>query len=309
MIEFLMLPEVTKTLNYTLWFMELLLQMVTFYLITKFQFKLLQFAIEKHQTLASPLFFDNLFPFQSTTPESVISDYRSQRRADSNSEHQMPVNVDSEMVDQEPKQYTENNVEFYAEIIGKLIGKVRDSFTGLISSVQQRNQQLKEKFNKSSLNADTMPMKSQIKRQEDDGSEVDAIKDANTTNNDNNGNNNNTMKQQNEKQHQQAINAMENAIKMQMTNETVSLLLLKLNGTSAPFEIELMPMEQTELNGDKSVGGKNQQVKANKIVKDEVVQVIAKRSKQKRSETLSEYVEQMGHGDLEIPYALNVSIY
>lgn len=267
----------------------------------------MQFVIERHETLASPLFFDNLFPFQSTTPESVISDYRSQRRADSNADHQMPVNVDSEMVDVEPKQYSENNVEFYAEIIGKLIGKVRDSFTGLISSVQQRNQQLKEKLNKSSLNKDTMPMKSQIKRHEDDGLEAVTIKDANTTANDDSINS--TMKQQDEKQHQQAINAMENAIKMQMTNETVSLSLLKLNGTTAPFEIELMPMERTELNGDKSVGGKNQKVKANKIVKDEVVQVIAKRSKQKRSETLSEYVEQMEHSDLAIPYALNVSIY
>lgn len=265
----------------------------------------MQFVNERHQTIASPLFFDNLFPFQSTTPESVISDYRSQRRADSNADHQMPVNVDSEMVDVEPtKQYTENNVEFYAEIIGKLFGKVRDSFTGLISSVQQRNKQLKEKFNKSSLHKDTMPMKSEIKRHENDGAEVRAIKDITVNSDDNNS----TMKQQDEKQHQQAINAMENAIKMQMTNETVSLSLLKLNGTTAPFEIELMPMERTELNGDKSVGGKNQQVKANKIVKDEVVQVIARRSKQKRSETLSEYVEQIGHSDLAIPYVLNVSI-
>lgn len=260
----------------------------------------MQFVVERQETLANPLFFDNLFPFQSTTPESVISDYRSQRRADSNAEHQMPLNSDSEMTDEEPKQFTENNVEFYAEIIGKLIGKVRDSVTGLLSSISQRNQQLKDKQNKSSLNNDGLAlMKSEIKQQNNDTTEGFIIKDTNATTD-----NNSTMKQQ----QQQTINAMENAIKMQMTNETVSLSLLKLIGATVPFEIELMPMEQTELNGDKSVGGNNQKVKANIIVKDEIVQVIAKRSKQKRSETISEFVEQMEHSDLGVPYALNVSI-
>lgn len=252
----------------------------------------MQFVLEKHQILAKSLFFDSLFPFQSTTPESVISDYRSQRRADSNAEHQMAINVESEMVNEEPKQYSENNVEFYAEIIGKLIGKVRDSFTGLLSTVHQRNQQLKEMSNKLTVNKD--------------GLKSQSLNFEGTKGKDDNTNNymNNTMKQ-----HQQTINTMENAIKMQMTNETVSLSLLKLNGTSAPIETELMPMERTELNGDKSVGGEFQGVKSNEIIRDEVVQVIAKRTKQKRSETISEYVEQMEHRDSAIPYALNVSIY
>lgn len=259
----------------------------------------MQFVVERQEILANPLFFDNLFPFQSTTPESVISDYRSQRRADSNAEHQMPLNSDSEMTDEEPKQFTENNVEFYAEIIGKLIGKVRDSVTGLLSSISQRNQQLNDKRNKSSLNKDKLPMmKSEMIKQQDDNDTTEGIliKDTTAT-----ANNNSTMQQQ-------TMNAMENAIKMQMTNETVSLSLLELNGATVPFEIELMPMEQTKLNGDKSLGGNNQKAKANKIVKDEIVQVIARRSKQKRSETISEFVEQMEHSDLGVPYALNVSI-
>lgn len=86
------------------------------------------------QTEAHPLFFDSLFPsFQTTTPETVISDYREQKRADSRAEH---VSDDFE----EPNiMETKNNVEFYAEVIGKLVGTIRDGFANLIDDVKHRN--------------------------------------------------------------------------------------------------------------------------------------------------------------------------
>lgn len=84
---------------------------------------------------AHPLFFDSLFPsFQSTTPETAISDYRQRKRADSSAEHDHDDSSAREM-----KNFSENNVEFYAEVIGKLIGTVRDGFTSLIDDVKQRN--------------------------------------------------------------------------------------------------------------------------------------------------------------------------
>lgn len=71
---------------------------------------------------ASPVFFDSLFPsYQSTTPESVISDYRN-RTHNSNGT-------------------SRSNVEFYAEVVGKLIGTIRDGFSTLVDDVKYRGTQ------------------------------------------------------------------------------------------------------------------------------------------------------------------------
>lgn len=73
-----------------------------------------------------PIFFDI---FQKSTTESVISDYRQNKRADSNSEHHHDDN------NEEMKK--KNHVEFYAEIIGKLIGSVRSGIRNFIDDVKK----------------------------------------------------------------------------------------------------------------------------------------------------------------------------
>lgn len=90
-------------------------------------------TIESH-----PLFFDSLFPsFQSTTPETVVSDYRQRKRADSRAEHE--TGHDDTSNGGETKVNVENNVEFYAEVIGKLVGTIRDGVSSFISDLKQRN--------------------------------------------------------------------------------------------------------------------------------------------------------------------------
>lgn len=75
---------------------------------------------------ASPVFFDSLFPaYQSTTPESVISDYRN-RTHNSNGT-------------------SRSNAEFYAEVVGKLIGTIRDGFSTLVDDVKKRGTTMKQK--------------------------------------------------------------------------------------------------------------------------------------------------------------------
>lgn len=102
---------------------------------------------------SSPLFFDSLFPsFQSTTPETVVSDYRERKRADSRAEH--------DSVDEpppEPRKSPESNVEFYAEIIGKLVGTIRDGVTSLIDDVRQRkldNQEMRNQKQQQNVTVD-----------------------------------------------------------------------------------------------------------------------------------------------------------
>lgn len=71
--------------------------------------------------------------FESSTQSDVISDYRHNKRADSSADH-----ADIMM---KPK---ESHVEFYAEIIGKLIGSVRSGIRTFIDDVKkgrgERNQ-------------------------------------------------------------------------------------------------------------------------------------------------------------------------
>lgn len=102
----------------------------------------------------SPIFpFDYLFgSSQSTTPESVISDYRHQKRTDSSFDHNNLVKNATENVSQEEEQqqqqslpFKESNAEFYAEVIGKLVGSVRSSFTNLFDDIRKRNSHFREK--------------------------------------------------------------------------------------------------------------------------------------------------------------------
>lgn len=85
---------------------------------------------------ANPLFFDSLFPsLQPTTPETVISDYRQRKRADSRAEHDSTDDANANL---NVTRFGDSNVEFYAEVIGKLIGTIRDGVTTLIDDVKQR---------------------------------------------------------------------------------------------------------------------------------------------------------------------------
>jgi hypothetical protein len=100
-----------------------------------------------------------IFPFdyffgaaQSTTPESVISDYRHNKRTDSSFDHNNIVKNATEAMEmreeeeqQQQQHYKENNAEFYAGVIGKLIGSVRSSFVNLFDDVKKRNQHFREK--------------------------------------------------------------------------------------------------------------------------------------------------------------------
>lgn len=95
-------------------------------------------------TEAHPLFFDSLFTsYQTTTPDTVISDYREQKRADSRAEH------GSDDLDESSATNTKNNVEFYAEVFGKLVGTIRDGFTSLVDDVRLRNSKRKTSCNDS----------------------------------------------------------------------------------------------------------------------------------------------------------------
>lgn len=108
---------------------------------SNFDFNLffLQFVlinIPDQLTAASPLFFDSWFPsLQATTPESVVADYRQRKRADSRAEH---ANDDHS---NDPIVYNGNNAEFVAEVIGKLIGTIRDGVTTFIEDVRARKGQ------------------------------------------------------------------------------------------------------------------------------------------------------------------------
>ena len=73
------------------------------------------------------MFFDI---FESTT-QSAISDYRNNKRSDSNADHA------------EMNKSKESHVEFYAEIIGKLIGSFRSGIRTFIDDVKNGR---REKF-------------------------------------------------------------------------------------------------------------------------------------------------------------------
>ncbi|KAL7048278.1 hypothetical protein ACKWTF_003298 [Chironomus riparius] len=94
----------------------------------------------------SPIFtFDFFGKSQTTTPESVISDFRQQKKTDSSFEHSSALkNVTAE---EEPT-YSESNADFYAEVFGRLIGSVRSSFADLIGDIKKRNQYFRDRTDK-----------------------------------------------------------------------------------------------------------------------------------------------------------------
>lgn len=102
----------------------------------EFSFQFLTVVQQNLSVDANPLFFDSLFPsLQPTTPETVISDYRQRKRADSRAEHDSTDDANANL---NVTRFGDNNVEFYAEVIGKLIGTIRDGVTTLIDDVKQR---------------------------------------------------------------------------------------------------------------------------------------------------------------------------
>ncbi|KAG5677319.1 hypothetical protein PVAND_007088 [Polypedilum vanderplanki] len=108
--------------------------------------RFLLFLALGHLTILSchPIFpFDYFFETsQITTPESVISDYRHNKRTDSSFDHNNLVKNATEEME---AQYKESNAEFYAGVIGKLIGSVRSSFINLFDDVKMRNQHFRAK--------------------------------------------------------------------------------------------------------------------------------------------------------------------
>lgn len=160
-----------------------------------FLFRSQMSAEENVPTEAHPLFFDSLFPsFQSTTPETVISDYRQRKRADSRAEHDPLEASDGVEVAVEMRKFTENNVEFYAEVIGKLVGSIRDGFTTLIDDVKQRRSEQKnpkevkiEKLKNHHTNANSTSMSDMIQlyhtSSQANGSTTDSLPDSDNNQN------------------------------------------------------------------------------------------------------------------------------
>ena len=229
-------------------FKTVLKSLICFYFILSTPFQTL--LIEKHHQSfhvdANPVFFDSLFPsFRSTTPETVISDYRQRKRADSRAEH------DTDDFDESKVQKTKSvsNVEFYAEVIGKLIGTIRDGFTTLIDDVKQR--------------------KSQNTQQMTD-----------------------VMMQAVEKLHNSTGSDGKH-----MTNETAATSsLTPINDTMAMKENQEIKLTSSALHhGDANES--NGKIKS-PIGRSDVVQVIARRTKQKRSNT-SQQESDMDEIDVE----------
>lgn len=119
----------------------------------------LQFFLQKKDLCASasPLFFGSWFePPQSTTPESHISDYRSQKRANSEIDlnASLSSNVTAPLSDEDDNSEISNrqeqninkqenfqkNVEFYADVVGKFLGTVRSSITNFVDAIRMNRE-------------------------------------------------------------------------------------------------------------------------------------------------------------------------
>lgn len=221
---------------------------------------------------AHPLFFDSLFPsFQSTTPETVVSDYRQRKRADSRAEHNSTVGDESN--DDEVKKFSENNVEFYAEIIGKLVGTIRDGFTSLVEDVKQRKMQQRNAV-EDSMEIKTGKLKAHRKGETNEMRETMGSR--------------------------QTLKGSE-SYKMQMTNEAASTPAQKISinthGNVTTKEHQAIKLttamelddESNESNGIEK--REHEQIQSTNesapIVWKDVVQVIARRTKHKRSDNSS----------------------
>ena len=225
---------------------------------------------QKHywQTEAHPLFFDSLFPsFQTTTPETTISDYRQQKRADSRAEHSLSD------ADKSNANETKNNVEFYAEVVGKLIGTIRDGFTSLIDDVKQRHIE-----RKNSTDEKTETKLANLTQYKVNESSAIIMRGSST-----NMESNTTVKDKiqitNDSQSKQYQKSLINIDGIGMTTE---LREIKLTNAQRDSEIESESVET-----DKGENGIKSPTELS-TTRDEVVQVIERRKKHKRSEMSSQ---------------------
>lgn len=207
------------------------------------------------------MFFDSLFPsFQSTTPETVISDYRQRKRADSRAEHGFDDTEETNVTTEK------NNVEFYAEVIGKLVGTIRDGFTSLIDDVKQRN----------SKGNNAIEEKKEWKNEK--------LK-------------NSMMNETNVMMHMKGLHVILNtteANKVKMTNESASPRAL--NSSTSNHEKDLIAEhpeiklalthhdDENESESNDTSKGANEKIQSATSWDGSVVQVIARRKKHKRSE-------------------------
>lgn len=232
---------------------------------------------------AHPLFFDSLFPsFQPTTPETVVSDYRQRKRADSRAEHNATDDAS------ETKEFSGSNVEFYAEIVGKLIGTIRDGVTSLIDDVKQR------KLQTTSAVEGGSEMKSQkLKTHRLDGANM--MMDVMELHRNSNAAETNKMN-----------NEFTSARSQQISTSTHDSDMMKGHG-----EVKLTTLS---MHPDVAIGGEIQSADVfTPDSRNEVIQVIAKRTKHKRSDTS---LEQLDAGEdngtdvrqLEIPFGSEVEM-
>lgn len=253
-----------------------------------FQFVLIDKQHYLH-TEAHPLFFDSLFPsFQTTTPETVISDYRQQKRADSSAEHS------SSDVDELNTNETKNNVEFYAEVVGKLVGTIRDGFTSLIYDVKQRHNKLKGSSDEKN---ETKVIS--LKQYKDNNLNVTNMKGL-IADKEFNANETNKMQIANDSLSKQYQRSSININDIGMTTEHQEI---KLTDAQRDSEIESESVET-----DKGENGIKSPTESSSTTWDGVVQVIARRKQHKRSE-MSQH-NQNGNGademdleQLEFPIA------
>lgn len=220
------------------------------------------------------MFFDSLFPsFQSTTPETVVSDYRQRKRADSRAEHE--AGHDDNSSGEETKVNGENNVEFYAEVIGKLVGTIRDGFSSFIGELRQRK----------NPKPDENEMKiAKLKNQQFNHVSPDM----------------NTAR----------MYQIFNETKTEKLNESTFASTQKISTTGSETLKEHQEIKLTMIDGrDDASEYKNvetgSQTESSPIASSNVVQVIARRTKQKRSEESNQRIEEDDDGmnaqQLEIP--------
>jgi len=203
---------------------------------------------------ANPLFFDSIFPSLRSTTESNIADYRQQKRADSSAEHS---SSDGHHAEDETRR---SNVDFYAEILGKLIGTVRDGVTAFVDTVRQRKQQ---------SGSDESTTKPPANHRNSSESEIINMQ-------------------------------MRNATSSGGADLTSSQLMTKgmrINETANEADaIELLAQEQEKpANGNEIPSNQS-----STATWREAVQIIARRTKQKRSNE-----HDVGLSQLEIPIGLN----
>jgi hypothetical protein len=227
------------------------------------------FVQNNRQTVdATPLFFDSLFPsLQSTTPETVIADYRQRKRADSRAEH------DGDDQSTEIKKFNGNNVEFYAEVIGKLIGTIRDGVTSLIDDVKQRKEQKNVGVDGAS------EVKSQ-KLTNHRANSTNVLMDVMEVHRNTSGTD--TKQVTNE-------SAPTNNISIATNEMMKGHREMKLTSLTAHQESNASESVEKENRGDGKIQSANESTPS--IAWDEVVQVIARRTKHKRSNTNARQLE------------------